>query len=182
MEAIFSKLAAHLAKGLCYHNQFTSIYGFLNFEGYQKWQEYRFLEESKNYRALQNFYLQYYNKILIEDDYEKPHLIPSSWTKYKKVEVDIGTKRSTLREMMKTWIDWEEETVQLLSKDYKELNDAEDFYGSFYIKEMLKETEKELEEARTEYISLETIGYDINVIVPEQKSLYDKYTRRMVND
>ena len=47
---------------------------------------------------------------------------------------------------------------------------------------MLKETEKELEEARTEYISLETIGYDISVIVPEQKSLYDKYTRRMVND
>ena len=110
VEEIFSKMAAHMVKGLMIHDQISSAYTFLNLCGYAKCHEFHYYDESYNYRCLQNYYLEHYHKLIPEEKVSDPNAIPDNWYKYTKSEVDVNTKRSGIKNLMKRWVDWEQET------------------------------------------------------------------------
>lgn len=179
IEEIFSTLSAHMAKGLKIHNQLSNAFGFLNLHGYQKCHEYHFYEESNNYRDLNNFYIDNYNKLIVEEIEEKVDIIPSNWYKHIKDDVDTNTKRAAIRDLFKVWIDWEKETKTLLEKDYKELYELNEIYGALKIAELIKDVSEELKNAHKQFINLDSIGYDISLIVDEQETIYQKYLNKM---
>lgn len=178
-EDLFTELFEHLQKGLKIHNQLMIIYDFLNLKGYKKCQEYRFLEESYNYIKIKDFYMNNYNKMILIKDKEIEDIIPSTWYKHIKKDVDISTKRNAIKDMMKIWVDWEEETKSLLAKSYKELYDLNDICASSIILKYLNEVFQELTEAKEWQINLESHGYDLSVIITEQESLYKKYKKKI---
>ena len=112
-----------------------------------------------------------------EEEIEKVEIIPSNWFKHSKNEVDANTKRSAVKDFMKIWVDWETETKSVFQKFYKELYDMGEICAALTIKKFLEDVDKELNRAQMKYINLETIGYDINSIVKEQKDLYKKYKK-----
>jgi len=179
VEEIFQELAAHMLKGTMIHSQMSVAYGFLNLYGYQKCHEYHYCAENKNYRCVQKYYLEHYNKMIHEKEAEKPNLIPDNWYKYSKQEVDINTKRSAIKELMKTWVNWETETKNLLQVFYKELYEIGEICAALKIKKFLEDVDKELNKAQMKYINLETIGYDISAIVKEQKNLYEEFHKKI---
>lgn len=172
VEEIFSKIANHLAIGLLFHNQLISVYGFLNLKGYQQQQQRQYFEECHNYLDLKQFYFNQYGKMIQEDEeIKRPKLIPGNWYKYTKSEVDTSTKRTTIRDMFKQWIKWEEDTKLLLSNCYFQLMELKQICGANKILNMLSQVNQELSRARKQQIDLQTIGYDIVYIVDNQNKI-----------
>ena len=179
VEEIFSELCAHMQKGVRLHDQFTTIYDFLNLKGYKKCHEYRCFEEHYGYRKLKNFYINNYQKIVIEKENKFEDIVPQNWYKHVKSDVDAGTKRSAIKDMMKLWIDWEQDTKNLLTKSYKELYELGEIYAALEISQYLNDVSMELIAAQQWQIDLESHGYDLTVIIPEQEALYKKYKKKM---
>lgn len=180
VEEIFANLSSHMAKGLIIHDQLSNAYNFLNLCGYKKCHEYHYYEENRNYHCLRDFYLDTYHKMIPEDKVaQSVEIFPANWYKYKKEDVDTNTKRTAIRDLTKYWINWEEETVSLLERLYKELYELGEVYAASKIKYFLKDTAEELAHARNKFINLETSSYDISDILTEQDSLCEKYSKKI---
>ena len=122
-----------------------------------------------------NFYASRYRKLIPPYEVSTPKIIPSNWYKYNSEEVDTGNKRSAINDLMKRWVDWEIETRNLLQKSYKELYDLGEIVSALFIADLLKNVDEELVFARKELNDLDTINYDISIIVPLQDALYKEY-------
>ena len=171
-----------MKKGIDMHEHLMIMFDFLNLEGYSMYQKYRYYDELRACRKLYTFYLNTYNKLLPEQSYEKIEVIPSNWTKYEKMNVDSNTKRATVRDMMKLWIKWEQETKVLLEGKYKELEALNDMYAALMIADLLREVGHELEEAYHKFIDLETCNYDMVYILDEQSYLCKFYKKKIYED
>lgn len=179
IEEIFLHLVTHMASGVKLHEQFVTIYSFLNLKGYKKCHQYHCYEEYYNYIKLKEFYTCNYNKILSMVENKIDDIIPQSWYKHIKSDVDASTKRSAIKDMVKKWVEWEQETKQLLSNSYKELYNNDEIYASTEILRLLNEVSKELFQAQELQINLESHGYDLSVIIPEQEQIYKKYHKKL---
>lgn len=180
VEEIFANLSSHMAKGLIIHDQLSNAYNFLNLCGYKKCHEYHYYEENYNYHCLRDFYIDTYHKMILEEKDTQPiEIFPMSWYKYKKEDVDTNTKRTAIRDLTKYWVNWEEETVSLLEKLYKELYELGEIYAASKIRQFLEGTAEELAHARNKLIDLETSSYDISDIIIEQEPLYEKYCEKI---
>ena len=181
VEEVFTTIAQHMEKGLAMHRDFVKAYNFLCLKGYKKCQYYHFLEETQNYYYLCHYYMDHYHKMIDVGIVEQMKVIPSSWFKYDQFEVDNGTKRNAIRDMRKQWIDWEKSTKDLLQRMYKEMCDLNDIAGATKIEEVLCDVCEELKNAEKKWLKLETIGYDIGLIMDEQDALYNKYCDKIKN-
>ena len=179
IEEIFSQLLTHMAKGIIIHNECALLFGFLNLQGYQKCHEYHYYEESYNYKEMQNFFLIHCGKMVKEQSIDKSEIIPSSWYKFNKEDVDANNKRSCVRDLMKKWVDWEKETKKLLESDYKLLYELGEIYAVEKIAESIKDVSEELANARGMYIDLESMGYDIVYMIEQQQKLYKLYHKKI---
>ena len=141
----------------------------INLFAYQKSHENHYYEESKNYRRLNNFYLNYYHKLIPDQRIEPPSIIPSSWYKYAREDVDTNTKRQSVRDLMKKWIEWETETKTQLHSYYKQLFDMGEICAAQEILYYLEDVKHELEGAYNTYINLKSTDYDIVYIIDQQK-------------
>ena len=93
--------------------------------------------------------------------------------------VDVGTKRNAIRELMTKWIDWERSTKKLYQEMRHELASLNEFAAASYIDELINDVSAELRHAEKKFIYLETIGYDIVLIVDHQEELYKKYKKKL---
>lgn len=175
IEEIFTELISHMHKGLTLHNQLVHLYGFLNLKGYQKQQEYQYFEQSKNYIQLKQFYLQQYDKMVQEKTLQPYNLIPTNWYKYKKIQVDVSTKRTTIRDLFKQWLSWEEDTKILLNNCYQQLSNLKEFHSCEKINQLLSDVNQELSQLKEQQINLENAGYDMIFIIENQQHIYKKY-------
>lgn len=181
VDEIFSKLAAHMAKGVSIHNYMVSAFNFLGLKGFAKSQEYHYYEETKNYREFLNYYLNNYYKIVVEERTEIPEIIPTNWYKYMKMDVDISTKKNGTRDIFRKWIAWETETKKLLEVSYQELYELKEIAAAIQVLYLIEDVEKELRGAQEQLIDLEAINFDMSQIVAEQQSLYDLYKEKIKN-
>ena len=182
VEEIFSRLMAHMKKGLEVHDQFTIIFKYLNLRGYSKCQEYHYFEENIGYCRLRNFYLQHYNKIIaFENKMDNVDLIPSTWLKYERMAVDTSTKRTAIRDIFKKWVDWETETKLLYESSYKELYNLGEIAAALEVGRFVTDVSQELVRAREKLMDLESYGYDIVEIIDEQERLYNLYVEKIKN-
>lgn len=179
VEEIFSTIAAHMEEGIVMHKHMADVYSFLNLCGYKKCQEYHYYEESKNCRCLHNFYMEQYYKLIPKKEITYQEIIPSSWYKYAKIDVDVNTKRATVKEMMQKWVDWEKETKKLLETSYKDLYEQGEICAALKILYFLEDVSKELKNAQKKQIDLNSSGYDLSEIIKEQKDLHKKYKKKI---
>ena len=179
VEKVFSSLFAHMRKGIQMHDQLTYAFGFLNLLGYKKCQEYHTFEELNNFYKAREFFLENHSKLLVEETYEPIEVIPANWYKHVRENVDVNTKRSAIKDLTKIWVEWEKETKHFLEEKYKELYEMGEILCAIKVAEMIKEVRDELKLAREKQINLDSIGYDISLIVDEQSALYDKYEEKI---
>lgn len=116
-----------------------------------------------------------------EEEFERKEIVPSNWYKYTKIDVDANNKRSTIRDIMKKWVDWEQDTKKLLESSYTQLYELGEINGAAYVLEMVQEVSEELAAANACQIDLESIGYDLVYIIDIQNNLYKKYSDKIKN-
>lgn len=84
---------------------------------------------------------------------------------------------------MEIWINWEQETKELLQKMYLELLDKGEIASADFVCELIRDVTTELSEARTYYLTKKILGYDLGNIMGEQyktsKAHYKKLIKRI---
>ena len=112
-EEVYSKIASHMIKGMMAHDQLANYYDFLGLKGYKRCHEYHFMCETVAYRSINRYFINHYNKMVEQEQVSDPELIPSSWYKYTRHDVDINTKRNAVKVGLDKWVAWEKETKTL---------------------------------------------------------------------
>lgn len=169
---MLNKVMAHMLKGLMVHNQLCMGFRFLNLCGYAYQHKQHFLSEYNTYHALCDFYCRTYNRLPQKiTSLEIPELIPSNWFNHVQADVDPSTKRSGIKKLMNAWIDWEKEAIEVFKEAYSSLINEGDINAAYYISELLRETSEELAGARSQLLDLESIDYDLSLIIDEQNRM-----------
>ena len=171
MEETFKKLASHMLKGIMIHESLIDYYDFLNFKGFKKIHEYHYFIESIKLRRLKDFYLSHAHK-LIEEEFENPSVIPESWHKYTKFDVDNGTRQTYFKSGLEMWKKWEEETRELLVKSYKELMAEDEVLSARFVCDLM---DHELEDINDMILDYKSVDYSMSYIESMQNSICDKY-------
>ena len=178
-EEIFRDLSAHMVKGMMIHDKMADYYDFLSLRGYKRCHEYHFKKESSCYRKLHRYFLNHYNRLIEEIPIENPDIIPSSWYRYTRAEVDVTTKRNAVKSGVTKWVSWEKETKEKYQKAYADLMDIGDAASAIFIQEFIKDVDCELKWAERKEIDLASADYNMSFILGEQKRIHDKYKKML---
>lgn len=177
VEEIFSEIVNHMAEGILYHRSFYKAYDFLGLFGFAQCQTYHAIEETESYHKLLHYFSTHYHKLLQDKEIKSPELIPSNWYKYTTMDVDAGTKRSAIRELMTKWISWEKETKNLYQTMRQKLYEIGEIAAALEIDKLIIDVSEELKHAEKQFIKLESIGYDLPTIIDWQQPMYKKYKK-----
>lgn len=172
---IFKELSTHSLIGSMVHDSYSHYFNFLNLKGYKRMEEYRSKEELKNYRRIHRYYISHYNKLIPEEKFEAPKVIPDDWYKHSKNEVDTNTKRNAVKTAFTKWVEWEKGTKDLYQKMYKELVDLGEVDSSLKVGSMIKDVSAELERAESMLINLQSVDFAMDCILDVQQQLHDEF-------
>jgi hypothetical protein len=178
IEEIYTELSKHILKGIMIHEQLANYYDFLGLKGYKRCHEYHFLDEICEYRALCRYYVNHHNKTIPQTAVDAPTVIPESWYRYTRQEVDNGTKKSAVKNGLTVWVDWERETKTLYEKMYKEALEIGEVASAIKIKELVCGVDCELKKAERYQLDKKAIDYDLDYIISEQAEKHKKYKKK----
>lgn len=168
-EEIFKEILGHMLKGMMVHEQFANYYDFLGLDGYRQCHEYHFIDESCNYRNMYHYYIETYDKLLPQLDFSNPLIIPQSWIKYTRQDVDINTKQSAIEKGLMEWIKWESDTLELYQKHYQELMKLGEVAAAAHLLDIIKDVQEELQTAKQYHLNKLSTDYDMTLVIEEQK-------------
>lgn len=175
VEEIFGKIANHMVEGLMFHSQMAEYYQFLGLDGYSQCHEYHFLCESKSYHKIIIDFINYFNKLLPTSQAENPNVIPRTWYKYIRADVDMSTKRNSVKTGLEKWVSWEKETQNLYQQMYKELINIGEIAAANKVMELIKDVTEELHDAEQYLLNKKSTEYDMVDIIEEQHKNKEEY-------
>lgn len=178
VDEIYAKIAQHMVKGIMIHEQLANYYDFLSLQGYKRCHEYHFLKEMCSYRSICRYFINHHNKLVPYLPVDNPKVIPDSWYKYTRQDVDSATKKSAIKNGLTIWNDWEKETKKLYEQMYKELMNINEVASALKIKELICDVDCELKKVERYSINLKAIDYNLEIIVPDQKKTHEKYRKK----
>lgn len=179
LKEVYSKLSAHMVKGMMVHDQLANYYDFLGLKGYKKCHEYHFFKETCGYKKLCKYFINHHNMLVPEEQIDDPDIIPENWYKHIRADVDMATKRSAIKTGLEKWISWEKETKKLYEQMYQELMNIGEIASAFKVKEYVCDVDTELKKAERYWLSKEATNYDMSEIIAEQNSKHDKYEKML---
>ena len=173
---IFGKISAHMVEGMMFHEKMADYYDFLGLDGYRCCHKWHYLMETINRSALHQFYISHYNMLLkdeiVDSDVE---LIPVSWWKVTRLDVDPATKKNGVKTGVSEWKSWEEHTKKLYSELHKELVNSGDMLAASFLMDIIKDVDKEIRSAEKKMMQLNSVAYDMVYIYDEQRRVLKKY-------
>lgn len=172
---VFSELSAHFIRGMMIHDQLATYYDMLSMRGFKRKHEYEFKHDSCNYRKLNRFYINHYNRLIPEKSVSDPRLIPDSWYRYSREDVDASTKKSAIKNGIEQWVAWETTTLSKLQRAQLDLYDDGEVASAMFINKFIKDVAKELKCAKRLKLDLEAVDYDLGYVLSMQKRVHDKY-------
>lgn len=176
---IYTKLSTHMIKGIMIHDQMANYYDFLGLEGYKRCHEYHMFKEMCNYRSLNRYFINHHNMLIPEEQFENPDVIPESWYKYERQDVDASTKKNAVMSGLDKWVDWERDTKELYEDMYKELCEIGEVASAMKVKEFIEDVDYELKKAERYQLNKKATGYDMVSIIEEQTRKHNKYKKKM---
>ncbi len=205
LQQLYSELIDRMKQGVEMHEQLADYYGFLNLPGYQKCHEYQMLCELLTYRKAKDAYMKEYNQLIPinnmmngmanmaanngmnnmnnngnnNGNYNYREVIPQTWYKYTRYDVDSGTKRTAVKDGFKKWVEYEKETKQFLTNMVQRLEQQNDRESARKLDYLIDHVQKEIETAEEKMMALENSGYDMNYILQQQEPLKMKYAEKI---
>jgi hypothetical protein len=107
-----------------------------------------------------------------------PKIIPDSWYKYTRQDVDSATKKTAVKNGLQVWVDWEKETKKLYEESYKELFDLGEIAAAMKIKELVCDVDCELKKAERYQLDKKAVDYDMITIMSEQEEFHHHYKEK----
>ena len=175
VEDIFKRLDAHIIKGIMLHEQFADYFDFLNFHGYKRLHEYRFLKESAELRGLHRYYTNHFEKLIPHSDVAAVREIPDNWFMYSRSDVSPSEKKRYVKDAFEKWVEWEKDTKHKYQGAYCELCELGEVAAACKIKDMVSHVDMELKKAMRMLINLKAIDFDLSTIYLCQDDIHEHY-------
>jgi hypothetical protein len=109
---------------------------------------------------------------------ENPEVIPDSWYRYSRIDVDNNTKKNAVKNGLSMWVEWEKETKSLYEQMWKELMDIGEVASAMKIKELICDVDCELKYAERYQLDKKAVDYSLDVIIEEQHRKHKKYKKK----
>lgn len=178
IEEIYSNLASHMILGMMTHEHLANYYDFLGLKGYGKCHQYHYLKQTYEYRELCRYYINHFNKLIPQSTIEVPNVIPLSWFRYNRFDVDPDTKQKAVKSGLQMWVDWERQTKKLYESMYIEAINIKQAAAALNIKGMIQDVDSELKEAEQYHLNKKTLNYDLYDIISDQECQYQEYKKK----
>ena len=146
---IFARLKAHMLEGMVFHDEMARYYGFLNCGRWKSEHEWRYAEETEGYRDLCEYYMTTYNMLIPVEPMNRPDVIPDSWYRYMRQDVDANTRKNGMEIGIRKWVEWERETKNLYQEMWKQLVDIGEIAAAQFISRYIRAVDKELKNAES---------------------------------
>ena len=179
VEDIFSAIAQHMIKGMMTHEQLSNMYMFLGLPGYACCHNYHFLAETMSYRKLCKYYINHHGKLIDEGKIENPGIIPESWYRYERKDVDISTKKNAVRSGLEKWHAWETATKKLYEQMYVELINQNEVASAEFVKGLVCDVDHELKKVEGYWLDKTATNFELPRIIAEQVKKHDKYKKKI---
>ena len=179
LEEIFAKVTQHMIIGLMFHSQMCDYFSFLGLKGYSKCHKYHYFEENSNYKGICDYYISHCNKLVMDQPFENPNVIPTNWYNYTRQDMDVETRTTAIKTGFERWVQWERDTKKIYEYYYQLLIAINEFAAAFELKNYIIDVDKELAEAEQKLIELNAIQYNICEIMNEQEELEKEYIEKL---
>ena len=175
---IFAEISSHQITGVMFHEQMADYYDFLGLPGYKRMHEFHYFAESTAMRSVHRYFINHFGKLINFAHPANPAAIPASWFNYGRFDVDPSTKRKAIKEGFSKWRDWEAATKKLYEGFYKSLCDLGEIAAAGKVRQLLDAVDQELKCVERMKLDLDSVDYDLSIIVPCQKAIHDEYAEK----
>lgn len=178
-EEVFKTISAHMIKGIMFHEQMADYFDFLSLKGYKRCHEYHGVCEAREFRRLHRYYISRYGKLIQDENVGNPEVIPESWYRHERADVDAATVSTAVKSGIEKWVEWESETKTLYESAYCDLIDAGEVAAAGKLWKFIEGVDGELKRAEQKRLELEAVKYNTEYILAEQKEMHDRFKRAM---
>ena len=179
IEEIYSQIAQRMIEGLMTHSQLADYFGFLGLKGYQEQHIYHYFEENKNYKCVAKYYLNHYNKLLVEQPFKNPKVIPEDQYRFTRQQVNDEVRKTALTAGIERWVYQERETKKFYEQRYDELIHLNEIAGAEEIKKYILDVDYELAEAEQLHLELLAMNFSMEDIIIAQGDIQKKFHKKM---
>jgi hypothetical protein len=173
---IFGMISAHQVEGMMFHEQISDYYDFLALDGYACCHRWHYICETMSRSSLHKFYIENYDKLLMDAKVDAGSVIPTSWVGVSRFDVDANTKKSAVKSGVTEWQKWEKATYDLYFKMYKEILTLDEPLAADYVMKLMNDVNCEIQCAEKKLLKLTSVGFDLSYIYSEQDRILEKYS------
>lgn len=164
-EEVFHNVAERVINGMMLHSELADYYCFLCVPKFADMHEDRYCDESKMYRQICRFCLTTHNRLITAPQFTYESVIPPTWYKYDRFEIDTSTIRNGAKRGFETWVEWEKETKKVYEKMYSELLSMNEIDSAEEVKRLVCDVSEELKTAEKIHLRLKAMDYTISAIL-----------------
>lgn len=179
VEEIFSEILARQIRALMFHEQWAIIFDFLNLNGFRTMQEYHYVCENKMMRDIQKWYIGNHDKLIPEKKISPPYEIPDDWYTAKREDATPKNVSQFTERVCTSHMEWETETLEFLNAYAKRLHDLSKFNDLMFVQNMIKDVAYELKKAKTLWLALNSVEWNVVYIQEIQENFDKKYKKKM---
>ena len=174
----FNEISQRMIKGIMYHEQWADLFDFLNFRGFKRQQEYRFLKENAELRGVHRYTINHCNKLINDKTIDSVKEIPETWYNYTKLDVDNNIRKQYVKDIFKKWHTWETETKKFYEEKFKQLTDNGRIASANKVNELIKNVDKELKCLTRQVLEYQSVDWDLEYLMWQQDCIHDEYEEK----
>ena len=177
---VYAAINARQLTALMFHSEMADLFAFLTLKGFQDMHEYQYLVESAGYRAVRNYYMTQYGKLLQEDDPHPIDVFPEDWYRYKRSDVTPEIRRQAVQVALEQYLDWEKETKDRYTQYASLLMSWTKTADHAKVSKMIHEVDEEIKNLERMHADFKSTRFSMDHIMSTQTKLTRKYENRFL--
>jgi len=157
---ILGTVADRLVGGMMFHSDHADLCSWLGVRWLAELHEEGYHHDARCLRKVHRIGIEISGLMVPDGRQERTHSL-DAYRQVKRWEVKPDVRKSALSDAMHDWIDWEAGTVQVLASAYRRLFDCGETTMALKVRDMARDTEKELAHARDLLCEMDAVCWDM---------------------
>lgn len=161
---VLGTVCDRLVGGVMFHLDHADLCGWLGVEWLEELHREGYEHDSACLRRMRRLCVRHLGTFATEGRQDRSHLL-DAYRQVRRWEAKPDVRKAALRDAMRDWVDWEDGTVTVLTSACKRLSDAGCLLLSDKVRDIAKETSRELAHARDLLCEMEAVDWDMSHVL-----------------
>ena len=161
---VMGSVCDRLVGGLMFHSEHADICHTVGVEWLARLHEEGFEHDSGCMREMRRLAIRHLGMPVPEGRQDRTHSL-DAYRGSKCWDLSPDVRLQAIKSAMHEWIDWESGTVTVLTSAYGRLGDSGELLLADKVKRVVKDTSRELANAREILVEMESVGWDMSHIL-----------------